>query len=67
MYLKDSYHWLFGFVSPLFLSAVLTGGTAQAATRLVPSQYATIQAAMDAAAPTDEVVVADGVYTGTGN
>jgi len=33
----------------------------------VPSEYPTIQAAIDAAVPGDEIVIADGVYTGAGN
>lgn len=41
--------------------------SANAATRYVTSQYSTIQAAVDAAVNGDEVVVADGTYTGTGN
>jgi parallel beta-helix repeat protein len=40
---------------------------ARAAELYVPGQYATIQAAIDAAQPGDEVVIADGTYTGTGN
>ena len=40
---------------------------ATAATLNVPSQYATIQAAINAAADGDEIVVADGTYSGTGN
>jgi parallel beta-helix repeat protein/predicted outer membrane repeat protein len=36
-------------------------------TLYVPGEYATIQGAIDAAVPADEVLVADGVYTGAGN
>ncbi|MBZ0173589.1 MAG: hypothetical protein K8E66_14500, partial [Phycisphaerales bacterium] len=40
---------------------------AGADTLRVPADYATIQQAIDAASPGDRVVVADGVYTGSGN
>lgn len=42
----------------------LSGGFTQ---RAVPGSYATIQAAITAAGPGDEVVIADGTYEGTGN
>ena len=42
-------------------------GAAGADTLRVPSQYATIRAAMTAATHGDTVLVADGIYTGEGN
>ena len=47
----------------VFVVAVSTS----AATRLVPSQYPTIQAAMDDCNDGDVVIIAPGRYTGTGN
>ena len=41
--------------------------SANAATRYVPSQYSTIQAAINACSTGDIVIVADGIYTGDGN
>ncbi len=51
------------------LIAWLTHGgfVAYAVERHVPGEYATIQAAIDASSITDTVIVAPGVYTGTGN
>jgi hypothetical protein len=40
---------------------------AYGANRLVPSEYATIQAAINAAENNDVIIIADGVYTGPGN
>lgn len=37
------------------------------ATYYVPDNYATIQAALDAAADNDTIIVRDGTYTGAGN
>jgi len=42
-------------------------GLAQAANRLVPGEYATIQAGIDAAVDGDVVIIAAGTYTGDGN
>ncbi len=47
--------------------AYVAGLTAQRNTLLVPGDYTTIQAAIDAAAPGDIVEIADGTYTGPGN
>jgi hypothetical protein len=41
-------------------------GTAQAAVRYVPADYATIQAAIDAATDGDSVLIAPGTYSGDG-
>ena len=55
----------------LFLAALLLAlclsGTAHASTLNVPTQYATIQAAVNAATNGDTVQVAAGTYTGPGN
>jgi parallel beta-helix repeat protein len=52
----------------LIAAGILTAtDQAQAATLKVPFDYPTIQAAIDAAVNGDEVVAADGTYTGTGN
>ncbi|UCG58784.1 MAG: HEAT repeat domain-containing protein [Phycisphaerales bacterium] len=48
----------------VWLYTISNGITAE---RLVPSQYPTIQAAVDAAVDGDEVIIAPGRYTGDGN
>ena len=49
------------------LALAVGADTALADTLLVPDDYGTIQEAIDAAIGGDEIVVADGVYTGPGN
>jgi len=48
------------------LSLILASGTVFGKTLRVPGEYFTIQKAIDAASPMDEVVVADGTWKGTG-
>ncbi len=52
------------FFWALLLLALVGSQPARAITRNVPSQYATIQAAINAASNGDTVLVADGTYTG---
>lgn len=47
----------------LALSLFMVAGASRAAVLHVPSQYATINHALDAAAPGDSVLVAAGVYS----
>src|SRR5262245_49522958 len=49
------------------VAALSAPGTASAATRQVPGDYATMQAAIDASANGDVIIVADGAYLGPGN
>lgn len=49
------------------LCILASGGQAKAANLLVPSQYRTIQAGIDAAKNGDTVIITNGTYTGVGN
>jgi len=55
------------FVGPVLLGGSLSSGGLHAEVIHVPGDEPTIQAGVDAAVDGDEVVVADGLYTGPGN
>ncbi len=55
------------FVGPVLLGGSLSSGGLHAEVIHVPADEPTIQAGIDAAVDGDEVVVADGLYTGHGN
>ena len=54
-------------ILPGLVLLLITGPPAMPATRLVPDEYATIQAAIDDCNGGDVVIIAPGTYTGPGN
>ena len=56
-----------GFFKAILTVLFLCCSTVSAADRLVPSEYPTIQSAIDAAVNGDTVIIAPGTYTGSGN
>ncbi len=51
----------------VFILTLLIVGPVMAATRYVPSQYGTIQAAIDASSSGDVIIISSGTYYGSGN
>ncbi|MBM4119261.1 hypothetical protein FJ251_16300, partial [bacterium] len=54
-------------LGPLVAVIAALNGSALGSTHLVPEEFATIQAAIDACAPGDSVSIARGTYTGSAN
>jgi parallel beta-helix repeat protein len=54
------------YICTSIVATLVLAGTSFAATINVPADYTTIQAAVDAASNGDEILVAPGTYTGTG-
>lgn len=55
------------FLSMIFISGLFICHNVCATTRYVPSQYGSIQAAIDDSIDGDVIIVDDGIYTGLGN
>ncbi len=60
-------NWHRAVTGILLVGLLFLRGTAGATTRLVPEEYPTIQAGVDAAVHGDTILLAPGVYRGSGN
>ncbi|MDX2441421.1 MAG: hypothetical protein QNK40_12840, partial [Desulfobacterales bacterium] len=58
---------LFRIISIVFFICFVCNHPIFAATLNVPSEYQTIQEAVDASSNEDTIIVSDGIYTGEGN